>query len=65
MKFSPIIHNLNKNDIGYKECQLYNSLIGNKPTGGMTLTSKLSQIKAWEDLCSQALEKAQSVLKGF
>jgi hypothetical protein len=62
MIFKPIIHNLHSSQEGYKECQLYNNLIANKPTSGTTLTSKLSQLKAWERLCSQALQQARAKL---
>lgn len=63
MKHLPIIHNLTPHDKGYAECQLYNNLISNRPTGDGTLASKLAKLKAWEDLCNQALEKARKVLE--
>lgn len=59
MKFAPIIHNLTPSTQGYAECQLYNNLIGNRPT-----SDKIAKIRAWENLCSQALEKARAALKG-
>ncbi|MCA6395501.1 MAG: hypothetical protein IM606_09955 [Cytophagales bacterium] len=62
MQFSPIIHNLNPKSDGYAECQLYNNLINNRPIGDGSLASKLTKIKAWQNLCSEALEKAQQKL---
>lgn len=64
MKFSPIIHNLNSSNDGYSECELYNNLIANRPKGDGTLASKVAKIKAWENLCSQALEAAKRKCKG-
>jgi hypothetical protein len=60
--FKPIIHNLTPNCTGYKETQLYNSLIANKPKGDGTLTTKLAKIKAWRNLCNQALESARQAI---
>lgn len=64
MKFAPIIHNLTPSTQGYAECQFYNNLIGNRPTGDGSLSDKIAKIRAWENLCSQALEKARAALKG-
>jgi hypothetical protein len=61
-KFSPIIHNLSPGDNGYSDCQLYNSLVSNRPTSDGSLASKMAKLKAWENLCTQALEKAQQKL---
>lgn len=63
-KFKPIIHNLTPGTKGYSECQLYNNLIGNRPKGDGLLASKIAKIRAWENLCTQGLEKAQQALKG-
>lgn len=61
--FKPIVHNLTPGTKGYTECQLYNNLVANKPRGDGTLVSKLAAIRAWEDLCNQALERVkESVL---
>lgn len=63
--FKPIIHNLQPDSVGYAECQLYNNLIANKPTGPGTLASKIAKEKAWKELCDQALEKARLAMKGI
>ncbi len=63
--FKPIIHNLQPGDIGYTECQLYNNLISNKPKGPGTLASKISKERAWKELCDQALDKVNLILKGI
>lgn len=62
MKHAPIIHNLQPNDNGYAECQLYNSLVSNRPRGDGTLVSKLAKLRAWDNLCTQALEKVKGVI---
>lgn len=64
MRFLPIIHNLTPNDDGYSEYQLYNNLIRNRPKGDGTLTSKIAKIKAWENLCNQALAVAKEKVQG-
>ena len=60
--FEPIIHNLTPTDKGYKEVQLYNALVGNKPKGNYILSNKIAMQRAWKDLCGQALEAASAVL---
>lgn len=62
MKFSPILHNLTPSDKGYSECQLYNNLVANRPKGNGTLSSKVAKLRAWETLCSQALEQANNIV---
>ena len=64
MRFEPIIHNLTPDMAGFSECQLYNNLISNRPTGNGSLCSKLAKLRAWETLCKQALESARIALKG-
>lgn len=59
MKFTPIIHNLQPDDPGYAACQLYNNLIASRPTGPGLLASKLAKLRAWENLCKQALVAAK------
>jgi hypothetical protein len=61
--FKPILHNLQRGDVGFKEAQAYNRLIGAKPTTGGSLTSKLENIKLWEMECRHALSKVREVLK--
>ncbi len=63
--FKPIIHNLQPGELGYAECQLYNNLITNKPKGPGTLVTKISNERAWKELCNQALEKVKLTLKGI
>lgn len=57
--FKPIIHNIQPGNPGYTECQLYNNLVANRPKGGGSLASKQARLKAWENLCNQALEEAK------
>lgn len=62
--FKPIIHNLQPDDIGYAECQLYNNLVANKPTGPGTLASLIARQRTWKEECAQALENARLAMKG-
>lgn len=63
MKYQPIIHNLRPEDRGYAEAQLYNNLAANRPTSGGTLASKIEKLRAWDRLCTQALQQAKDAIQ--
>ncbi len=63
MRFEPILHNLLPTDTGFKECQIYNRLIGARPIGPGSLTTKIENLKLWELECKSALESVREILK--
>ncbi len=63
MKFKAIIHNLIPTDKGFKECQNYNKLIGNRPMGSGSLTTKIENLRLWELECKHSLELARGAVK--
>jgi hypothetical protein len=61
--FTPIIHNLDSTDTGFKEVQYYNKLIGERPSAGMTsLKEKIETVSAWRTACRKALVAAEQAV---
>jgi hypothetical protein len=65
--FQPIIHNLNQDDAGFKEAQLYNSAIGSKEDylkHAKSLHEKILAERYWKAHCKERLlEFKQAVMK--
>lgn len=64
--FKPIVHNLLKTDKGFKECQEYNKLIGNKAhftQQAFDLQGKIHKEQEWRSACLLALEAVKQTLK--
>lgn len=58
--FKPIIHNLKAGEQGFAECQVYNELITQRPTGGnLTLAEKAKAQMEWKLACNKALMAAR------
>lgn len=65
--FKPVIHNLTKDDKGFKEAQAYNAIIGTKQSwlkDCYTLHDKIIAERDWKSACRDALGKLENALKG-